>query len=171
MGLTELSEALRELNQLKEKGVIEDYAIGGGYAAIYYTVPYFTSDLDIFAILHKNEDFQSIYQHFREKGNKIEGVYIHIGDMPTQILPNISPLYSEAIEQAHEVIIEGIPSKVIRIEHLIVLALEVFRAKDKYRITQLLEKADREILDKIIDRFDDDKGKLRTRFKEILAGT
>lgn len=47
MGLTEICEALIALNQLKEKGIIEDYAIGGGYAVIYHQVPYSTYDLDI----------------------------------------------------------------------------------------------------------------------------
>ena len=49
MGLTEISEALIALNQLKGKGIVEDYAIGGGHAVIYHQVPYSTYDLDIFA--------------------------------------------------------------------------------------------------------------------------
>lgn len=172
MGLPELAEALRILNQLKEKGVIEDYAIGGGYAVVYHTVPYSTYDLDIFVVLHNEADFHALYQYFKEKGNKIEDVYIYIGDMPVQFLPNyISPLFTETVQQAHEVIIEGIPSKVASIEHIIVLALDVFRAKDKIRIVQLLEKADRDLLDEILGRFDDEEGKLRARFKKVLANT
>ncbi len=95
--------ALGALNELKEKGVIQDYAIGGGYAVIYHNIPYSSYDLDIFAILRSDDDYRAIYQHFREKGNKIEDVFIYIEDTPVQILPNISPLYNEAVEQAHQI--------------------------------------------------------------------
>jgi len=163
--------ALGALNELKEKGVIQDYAIGGGYAVIYHNIPYSSYDLDIFAILRSDDDYRAIYQHFREKGNKIEDVFIYIEDTPVQILPNISPLYNEAVEQAHQIEIDGVLSKIARVEHLIVIALEAFRLKDKIRIAQLLEKANTDILDKILDRFDDGKGTLRKRYKGILAGT
>jgi len=166
-----LPEALGALNELKEKGVIQDYAIGGGYAVIYHNIPYSSYDLDIFAILRSDDDYRAIYQHFREKGNKIEDVFIYIEDTPVQILPNISPLYDEAVKQAHEIEIDGIRSKIARVEHLIVIALEAFRLKDKIRVTQLLEKANTDFLDKILDRFDDEKGTLRKRYKSVLAGT
>lgn len=133
-------------------------------------MPYSTYDLDIIVVLRSEADFHALYQYFREKGNKVEDVYIYIGSMPVQFLPNyISPLFTETVEQAHEVIIEGIPSKVASIEHIIVLALDVFRAKDKIRIVQLLEEADRDLLDEILGRFDDEEGKLRARFKQVLA--
>lgn len=164
-----LKETLRTLNQVKKEGIIQDYAIVGGYAVIYYAVPYSSYDLDIGVILRNDDDFHALYQYFREKGNKIEDVYIYIDDMPVQFLPSyISPLYNEVIKQAKEVVIEGVNSKVAGVEHLIVLALDVFRARDKYRIIQLLGKADKKLLDKTIDKFDKE-GKLRARYKEVLA--
>lgn len=166
-----LPEALGELNLLKEKGVIQDYAIGGGYAVIHYGVPYSSYDLDVFTILRNEADFHAIYEYFREKGNKIEGIFIYIEDMPVQILPNISPLYNEAVEEAHKVTIEGVPSKIATVEHLIIIALEAFRAQDKYRILQLRGKVNKDSLEKILDRFDDAKGTLRKRYKKVLAGT
>ena len=119
---------------------------------------------------HSDDDYQAIYQHFREKGNKIEDVFIFIEDTPVQILPNISPLYNEAVERALEIDIEGIRSKVARVEHLIVIALEAFRPKDKIRVIQLLEKADANLLDGVLDRFDNEEGKLHKRLKSVLAG-
>ncbi len=167
-----LVETLKTLNQVKEKGIMQDYAIIGGYAVIYHAVPYSTYDLDIGVILRNEDDFHGLYEYFRNKGNKIENVYIYINDMPVQFLPNyISPLYNEAIQQAHEILVEGVPSKVARVEHLIVMALEVFRAKDKYRIIQLLGKADNKRLNSIIRRFDNEEGKFRARYREILADT
>ena len=167
-----LPEALTTLNGLKEKEIIQDYAIGGGWAVIYYSVPYLSYDLDIFVILKDEGDFHRIYDYFRSEGNKIEDVYIYIEEMPVQFLPNfISPLFREVVERAHEIIIEGVHSKIATIEHLIILALDTFRDKDKYRIRQLYERADPDLLDNLLDRYDNEDGKFRKRYKSVLAGT
>lgn len=172
MGLTEISEALLALNQIKEKGIIEDYAIGGGYAVIYHQVPYSTYDLDIFAIISSRDNIVTlapIYDFFRKRGNKVQGEHIYVGDMPVQILPDISPLSDEAVREAEETEVAEIPTKVIGAEHLIALSLIPFRQTDKYRISRLIEIADRKLLDKIIDRFDNEENQLRKRLKSILG--
>jgi len=172
LGLTELSEALIALNQLREKGVVEDYAIGGGYAVIYHQIPYATYDLDIFAIMSSGgslDILRPVYKYIRERGYKIKGEHIYIGDMAVQILPNISPLSNNAVEEAIEVEVGGIPTKVIGVEHLIALALVAFRWGDKMRIEKLLEKADKKLLNKIIDRFGNEENQLHSRYKEVLA--
>jgi predicted nucleotidyltransferase len=165
-------EALEELNSLIEKGIIQDYAIGGGYAVIYYDSPFYTYDLDVFVVLDDEDNYHTLYEHYRERGNKIEGVCIHIADMPVQFFPNyISPLLNNAIEKAHKVEIEGIPSKVVKIEHLIALLLDAYRPKDKIRVTRLIEKANKKLLNKILTEFDDEQGKLHERFKQVLGNT
>ena len=172
MGLTEISEALIALNQLKDKGIIEDYAIGGGYAVIYHQVPYSTYDLDIFAVLDSEENILTltpVYDFFRERGNKVQGEYIYAGEMAVQILPNISPLADEAVRQAEKTEVAEIPTKVIGVEHLIALSLVPFRITDKYRISRLIETADRILLDNIIDRFGNEENQLRKRLKSILG--
>jgi len=168
----ELIEVLKELNQLKEKGVIQDYAIGGGHALIYHEVSKSTYDLDIFAIIRSEDSLrilQPIYEYFRGKGHKVVGEHIIIDDMPVQILPNISPLSNNAVEEAHEVEIEGIPTKFIGAEHLIALSLVAFRQSDKERIRGLLGKANRESLDRILNRFDNEENQLCQRFQEVLG--
>ena len=168
----ELIEALKELNQLKEKGVIQDYAIGGGHALLFHGVSKSTYDLDIFAIVVGEDSLhilQPVYEYFRDRGHKVRGEHIIIGDMPVQILPNISPLSNNAVEEAHQVEIEGIPTRFIGVEHLIALALEAFRPSDKERIRGLLEKADRESLDRILNRFGNEENQLRPRFQEVLG--
>jgi len=164
--------ALEELNGLITAGIIKDYAIHGGYAVIYYTLPYGTYDLDVLVILESEADFRALYKHFREKGNKIEDVHIHIDDMPVQFFPNyISPLFDSAVKEAHKIKVEGVPSKVVKVEYLIALLLGAFRPQDKIRIAELLGKADRKLLDEILERFDDEKGILHKRFKEVLASS
>jgi len=71
-----LPNVLIELNTLVRLGIIGDYAIGGGYAVIYHGIPYSTFDLDVLVVLGSDEDFQTLYNHYRRKGNKIEDVYI-----------------------------------------------------------------------------------------------
>lgn len=164
--------ALQELNSLIETGIIKDYAIGGGYAVIYYNLPYGTYDLDVLVIFGSEADSRALYKHFKEKGNKIKDVYIYIDDMPVQFFPTyISPLFNSAVREAHKIKIEGIPSKVVTVEYLIALLLNAFRPKDKIRIAELLEKADKKLLDEILGRFDDEKGILHKRFKEVLASS
>jgi len=71
-----LKNVLACLNELKAAGIIQDYAIGGGYAVMYYDLPISTYDLDVLVLLPNEEDYHKLYEHFRAKGNKIEDVYI-----------------------------------------------------------------------------------------------
>jgi hypothetical protein len=46
-----MKNVLEVMNNLKEKGLIKDYAIGGAIATLKWTEPFFTRDLDKFFIL------------------------------------------------------------------------------------------------------------------------
>ena len=167
-----LKEVLINLNDLKTKGIIDDYAIGGGYAVMFYDIPLTTYDLDVLVTLPTENDYRKLYEHFRSKGTKIEDVYIFIEDMSVQFLPNyISPLFNSAIEEAIVVDFDGIRSRFVSVEYLILLLLTSFRVKDRLRIQGLLDKANKELLLSLIQRFDDDENTLHKRYKEILAGT
>jgi predicted nucleotidyltransferase len=170
--LEEFAEALIALNDLKEREIIQDYAIGGGHAIIYHKVEYASVDLDIFAIIVSEDSFsmlQPVYNYFRERGHKAKKEHIYIGDIPIQILPNVSPLHNNAVEEAIKVEVGGIPTKVIGVEHLIALSLLAFRATDKWRIVKLLPKADKELLNRILDRFDNEENQLHPRYQKVLA--
>lgn len=93
-------EALEDLNSLVKRGIIQDYAIGGGYAVIYYDVPFYTDDVDVFVVLHGEDDFHILYEHYRRSGNEIDNVFIHIKGMPVQFWPSYTrPLFKRAIEE------------------------------------------------------------------------
>jgi len=165
-----LLTALETLNDLKRKGIIKDYAIGGGYAVNYYLEPSYTYDLDVLVLLSSDAAYRALYKHFREAGNRIENIYVLIGDLPVQFLPSfISPLFHEAIKKARRITVGGVPGKIVRVEHLIVLLLVSFRAKDKIHILSLLELADSKVLDEILRRFEDEKTPLRQRLGRVLA--
>ena len=169
MGLRDVFIAL---NNLVESNIIDDYAIGGGYAVMYYDIPIATYDLDVLVVLSGEDDFHRLYEYFRQEGAKIEDVYIYIEDMPVQFLPNyISPLFNAAIEEASKVEFEGVRSKFVSIEYLIALLLTAFRPKDRIRIQSLLDRADRTTLKDIIERFGNDQYKLLERYKGILGNS
>lgn len=158
------------LNDLKKKGTIKDYAIAGGYAVSYYLEPAYTYDLDILVLLGNDDEFHSLYEYFRRQGNKIEDIYIFIDDMPVQFLPSfIGKLFDNAIRDARRINVRGINTKVVTVEYLVALLLKAFRPKDKVRIVELLNKADKSLLNNVLVRCDDEKGLLQTRFKKILA--
>ncbi len=42
-----MKNTIKVLNELKTKGLIKDYAIGGAIAALKYVSPFFTEDFEI----------------------------------------------------------------------------------------------------------------------------
>jgi hypothetical protein len=162
-------EAVKVINTLIKKGFIKDYAIGGGYALNYYLEPILTYDLDIFILLDTEQDFSALYEFFRNKRYRLENVYIVIGGLPVQFLPSyISPLIEEAIRKAKRIKIKGVPAKIISIEFLTATLLLAFRPKDRVVIPQLLEQADKRLLNDILKRFSDEKAPLDKRLRRIL---
>lgn len=164
-------ETLKEINNLKKKGLVKDYAIGGGYALNYYLEPILTYDLDIFILIDSDEDYSKIYGYFKDREHKIENVHIVIKKTPVQFLPSyISPLFGEAIRKAKRITVKHIKTKVLRVEYLIATLLMAFRPKDKMVMPSLLNLADRKLLASIVKRFSDEKTPLDKRLKKILAG-
>lgn len=168
----ELKKVLIKLNDLEKDGIIQDYAIGGGYAVMFYDIPQATYDLDVLVLLSTKDDYHSLYEHFRTKKAKIENVYIFIEDMPVQFLPSyIGPLFYNAIKEANKVKFEDIYSKFVSVEYLILFFLTSFREKDKVRIRNLLDKANRDKLLSLIKRFDNEQKLLSKRYEKVLAKT
>jgi hypothetical protein len=162
--------ALIALNDLKKKGVIKDYAIAGGFATSYYLEPTYTYDLDVIVLLGNEEDYHSLWGYFREQGNKIERDYIHIDDMPVQFFPSfIGKLFANAIRDARRVKVKGVNTKVVTVEYLIALLLKAFRPKDKVRIVELLNQADKNLINGILGECGDEEKLLQTRLSKLLA--
>jgi predicted nucleotidyltransferase len=165
-----LKEVILNLNGLKAQGIIGDYAICGGYACTFYEVSMPTYDLDVLAVLASEDDFHKLYEHYRTKGAKLENVYIYIENMPVQFLPNyISPLFNDAIKNAVTVEFEGVSSRFISVEYLVLLLLTSFRVKDKIRLKSLTGKVNKELMLSYIQRYSNDKNKLYERYQEVLA--
>lgn len=123
--------------------MIENYAIGGAIAAIFYIDPFATEDLDIFFAVKGAGDaldlLSPIYEYLTKRGYQAEGVMINIEGWPVQFLPVYNPLVEEAVEQSNEMEYEQTIVRVTRAEHLVAIMLDTGRPKDYARIARFLE--------------------------------
>jgi hypothetical protein len=151
-----LADVLRAANELVSAGLIEDYALGGALAAIYYTEPFATYDADIIFISSDktlSAGVPAIYWHLQSKGWHVEREHLIIKDFPVQFLA-ASGLTEEAVREAKRIEYDGVPAKVFSPEYIIAIAASVGRHKDLARIEQLMAQAkvDRALLDDILRR-------------------
>src|SRR4051812_882231 len=125
--MSSFAEALRALNQLKADGVVEDYAIAGAMALLFWAEPVPTYDLDVLAFLTDRAtpivSLESVYRWADTKGYTVSEEHLLIEGVPTQIVPSPGPVSDEAIQSAATLEYEGIPVRVVRPEYLIALYL------------------------------------------------
>jgi hypothetical protein len=138
-----MEETLKIINRMVKDGVIEDYAIGGAVAAIFYLEPFDTADLDIFVQVHATGSdlmiLAPVYEYLTERGYKAKGEFIYIEGIPVQFLPIFNPLIAEAVEQAQTIKYANVTTRLLRAEHLITIMLDTGRPKDYLRISMFLE--------------------------------
>ena len=116
-----LADVLRAANDLVTAGLIEDWALGGALAAIYYVEPFTTYDADIFFIPKDRgltSGIPAIYSHLQAQGWEVEGEHLLVRGFPVQFLA-ASGLTEEAVREAERIDYEGVPAKVFRAEHLV----------------------------------------------------
>lgn len=152
-----LGEIFAAANNLRDAGLIEDYALGGALAAIRYTEPFTTYDADIFFVPADqglSAGIPAMFEQLQRLGHGIEGEHTLVGGFPVQWLAT-TPLTEEAVRTAESIEFDGVPGKVFRAEHLVAIAASVGRLKDRARIEQMLEQAeslDRRLLAAILER-------------------
>lgn len=164
-----MKNAIKVFNELKDKGLIKDYAIGGAIAALKWVEPFFTQDLDVFIILEKEESKKElivltpIYEYLKSKGYIWEKHWVIIEGVPIDIFP-ADELEREAVELAMETEYESIKTKVITPEYLIALFLRAGREKDIIKIQMLLEQS--QINERKLERILIDFG-LKQKFEQL----
>ena len=153
-----MERTLQVLNELERAGVVGRYAIGGPMAATFYTEPLLTFDLDVFMVLPQTPGgavtLSSLYDALRARGFTEEGECVNVEGVPVQFLPVYSPLLEEALAQARETTYETTPTRVLRAEHLLAIALQTGREKDRHRVRLQLEQAaiDTQYLSGVVSR-------------------
>src|SRR6266850_22818 len=96
-----MDKTLKVLNRMVKDGVIEQYAIGGAVAAIFYIEPINTNDLDVF--FHVEDEgagldlLAPLYEYLSDLGYRGKGEAIDIEGWPVQFLPIFNPLLKEAV--------------------------------------------------------------------------
>jgi hypothetical protein len=156
------ADTLRALNSMRDEGVVEDYAVAGAMALIFWTEPVATLDLDVLVLLPPAEgaivSLSAIYRWAEARGFGVEGEHILIEGVPTQFVPSPNDLADEAIASSVTLDYEGVLVKVVRPEYLIALYLEpsARTPRRRERAAALLElpDLDRELVADIVRRFE-----------------
>jgi len=139
-----VKDTLEMINQMQAAGVIGRYAIGGAVGATFYLEPFATQDIDIFVSLQNVSgspllSLTPIYEYLTARGCRVEREYLVIGNWPVQFLPPCDALDEEALAQAIETDVDGIPTRVMTAEHLVAIALRTGRIKDTIRVKLFIE--------------------------------
>lgn len=154
------AEAIAGINEMKQEGVVADYAVGGAMALIFWSEPTATFDLDVFVLLEQTGilvSLDEIYRWARAKGYAEEAEHILISGVPVQVIPAHNELTSEAVANAADLAYDEQPIRVIRPEYLIAMYLEeTARTRKRLeRVATLLDEGnlDLALLHNILDRY------------------
>ena len=137
-----MKELAQLLNDMRDAGVILNYALFGAVAQMRYTEPVATLDADVLVAVPSPERLDvldNIYRFCAARGYKPEGEAIRVGAWPVQFVPVFDPITREALDQADTADFEGAPLRVVRADHLALIALGAGRPKDFARVLALLE--------------------------------
>lgn len=153
-----MKKTFEVLNRLVDEGVLGRYAVGGAMAAMFYAEPVTTFDLDIFVVLSRLTSglitLTPLYEHLASLGYESDGECVDIEGVPVQFLPAYNELVEEGLREAALQYYDTIPVRVLTAEHLIAIAIQTGRTKDRIRVGMLLDEApiDRVRLDRILER-------------------
>jgi hypothetical protein len=153
-----LKDVFRVLAQMRDDGIVTDYAIRGATAVLFYAEPTRTYDVDVFVTLPSGPppalvSLSSVYEWANDRGIEIQGEHLMIESVPVQLLPAYNSLVQEAVVEARVHDYEGVAVRVVDPEHLVALALQAGGARRRERAWQLLQfgGVDRQRLQAILD--------------------
>lgn len=153
-----LADVFRVLNEIRAAGVVDEYAIGGATAVLFYAEPTRTYDLDVFVTLPVTDagltPLSSLYEWTEARGFSTVGEHILVYGVPVQFLPAYNALVGEAITEARQLAYEDVRIRVVDPEHLVALALQAGGSRRRERAWQLLEagEVDRQRLRTVLTR-------------------
>jgi hypothetical protein len=138
-----MNDLILLLNEMKARGLIADYAIGGATALIYYFEPIQTQDIDVFVVLEASGqalvNLSPIYSFLAERGCQPRNEYVVINGIPVQFLVPYNSLVQEAVGTARTVKFGATDCRIPSLEHLMAIMVQTGRAKDKARLEELAQ--------------------------------
>ena len=157
---TKIGDVLAALDEMRQAGILDKYAIGGAFAAILHDEPISTIDLDIFFFFKDKQSsivfsLDSIYEFAQAHGFSFDHEFINIHGWLVQFVEaSHSKLWSEAIENAVIVPIDNRDAFVIDKEHLVAMWLFAGRSKDYQKVAMFVDAniLDMEKLTTILER-------------------
>jgi hypothetical protein len=141
-----MEATLAILNELETAGLVERYAIGGAMAGFFYAEAVVTEDLDAFVLIKPPPagliTLSPIYEFLKQRGATEEREHLWLAGTLLQVIPAFDALTEEAVREAATQTVGKTPTRVMRVEHLLAIALKTGRAKDRARMALLLDEAD-----------------------------
>ena len=149
-----MERVIQILNRMEADGVIDNYAIGGGIAAVYYLEPYETDDIAVAVGEAGLISLEPIYGYLKNLGYLPVKEGVLIEDWLVQFLPTFESIQDEAILQSRHVTYGKTETKIFAAEYLAAELLRSGRRKDHARVIDLLEgdHVDMEIFRELISR-------------------
>jgi hypothetical protein len=94
-----VADVFRVLAQMRDEGVVTDYAIGGATAVLFYAEPTRTYDVDVFALLPSVGQsllvsLAPVYRWAESQGFTVDAEHVLVHSVPVQILPAYNALVS-----------------------------------------------------------------------------
>lgn len=141
----DIKKALRLANEMERKGIIGKYAIGGAIGTIYWTEAYATKDLDLFLRLPVSSGgllLMPFMNYLAEKGYPFTAQYVKVGTLMVDFIGVYNPLTEDALDNAVEVAVYDISTRIFRPEYLMAIALQTGRVQDLRKVIKLCEESD-----------------------------
>jgi hypothetical protein len=159
--VSSFENTLRAVNDLRATGIIDDYAVAGAMALMFWIEPVPTFDLDVLVLLPQSAgplvSLEPIYRWAADRGYAAEHEHLIIEGVPVQFLPSDGALADEAIRTADDLQYNGVGVRVVKPEYLIALYLvpSARTAKRRERAAALRHSAaiDLDRLNDVMTRF------------------
>lgn len=128
MFLPNIPALLSAMEDLKETGLIRDYAVAGSIALAFFDEAVYTDDLDILVLHEPNDvtilDMTPFYEWARSRGYESDREHFKIAGMNVQLMPTAAnSLEDEAIRMARTLESDGNVVRVVAPEYLIAMWL------------------------------------------------
>jgi len=144
METPKLRDLFRLFEELRSEGALEQYAVVGAIAALFYVEAAPTFDLDV-AVLVPQEpgaalfSLEPLYRALATRGFRAEGAHVPMLGVPVQFLPGDRGLWREVVESARVLDYDGVPVRVATPEHLVAMAFEAPEGRRLERARALLQ--------------------------------
>lgn len=126
--LPRFTDTIAAVNDLKDRGLIHEYAIFGAVAQAFWDEAIPTFDLDVLVLLAQPPGLLvglgPIYEWASERRYALQAEHIVISGVPVQFIPAPDTLHEEAVNTAAIREMDGIPIRIVRPEYLIALWLQ-----------------------------------------------